>query len=225
MALKRVDLPTFGRPTTPNFIINTPKKLTDIYEDTHENLILFEKCLDIMMEIIGNTVKEGYLYHTSEPLDNPNYEKFSDIFFYKTGRIPQITTAIPFRDVNRTRNILKQVNENGNTCHRFSIMSVQNLFRVYDEFSPEELLYTVIEPRYYEYVKAGKYGRLMDEYSGTISSMVGFVINMCDKTISLRYLCNADALHPTGEVNVCTVNFRDTFEFKESILEIIEKKM
>lgn len=202
-------------------------KLTSVYEATPENLALFGNCIDILMNTIGDAVRLGHLHHTSEPLDNPNYEKFSDVFYEKTGVIPQITTAFPMRDIERTRRILKQVNENKNTYHRFSLMVTEDLFRVYEAFEPEELLYTSLEPPRYShgFVKSGRYGRLMGEYSGTISGMVGFVINMCDKSISLRYLCNASELHPTGEVNVCTVNFRDAIEFEECVLRIIENEM
>ena len=217
---------TYGCSVGCSFCGFASKKLSAIYEATKENLNLFENLLDIAMDIMGDTVKEGFLYHTTEPLDNPNYELFSDIFFQKTGVIPQMTTAVALRDVQRTKKILRQVNENGNTYHRFSIMSVEDLFRVYKVFLPEELLYTILEPRFDgNLVSSGRQAQKENKYSGTISGTIGFVINMCQKTISLRYLCDADKWNPTGEVNLCTVPFRDEIEFEELILEIIEKKM
>ncbi len=217
---------TYGCSVGCSFCGFASKKLSAIYEAQKENVTLFEKLIDISMDIMGDTVKEGHLYHTSEPLDNPNYEIFSDIFYQKTGVIPQMTTALALRDVQRTKKILRQVNENGNTFHRFSIRSLEELFKIYEMFLPEELLYTGLVARFDgNLVSSGRQAQKENEYSGTISGTIGFVINMCQKTISLRYLCDADKWNPTGECIVCTVPFRDEIEYEELIYEIIEKKM
>lgn len=203
-------------------------KLSGIFEASSQNVELFEKIVNCSMDIIGPAAGKGILYYATEPLDNPDYEVFANIVFKKTGIIPQITTAVPLRDIKRIKKLLKQLNDNPKSYYRFSVLSVADLFRIYDSYQPEELIYTLIEPRFSEtfyFTSTGRQAIRDNNYSGTISCIVGFVVNMYSKTISLRYLCDADKWNPTGEVNLCTVPFRDEIEFEELMYEIIDKKM
>ena len=203
-------------------------KLSGIFEANSRNIELFEKIVNCSMDIIGPAAGKGILYYATEPLDNPNYEVFADIMFKKTGIIPQITTAVPLRDVSRIKKLLKQLNDNAKAYYRFSVLTVADLFRIYDSYQPEELLYTLIEPRFSEtfcFSSTGRQAIRDNNYSGTISCIVGFVVNMYSRTISLRYLCEADKWHPNGECIVYTMGFRDALEYEYILLEMIDKKM
>lgn len=204
-------------------------RLKQIYVYNHANAKLFEAVLQKAIEIIGKAAAHGILYYATEPLDNPHYEEFAEIVYQECGVLPQITTAAPLRNIERTRKLLKRLNQNANMFYRFSLLKIEDFFEVYDQFNPEDLLYTLLLPRFpevsHEFVSSGRMATDKGQYNGTIACVTGFVINMCDKTISLRAPCNADQEHPTGEIIIATSTFRDEDEFGYEMEKLIDRKM
>jgi radical SAM family RiPP maturation amino acid epimerase len=96
--------------------------------------------LNVALEVIGPASRRGVCYHATEPLDNPDFEKFCDDFHDILGIYPQTTTAIPLQDVKRTRALLKHSAAKGTRVNRFSVLSPQMLREVHATFSAEELL-------------------------------------------------------------------------------------
>ncbi|MDD5521986.1 MAG: radical SAM family RiPP maturation amino acid epimerase [Kiritimatiellae bacterium] len=118
--------------------LNAPP-LQAVYEYTPENRNLFRAILAILKDVAGPSAKWGCSYWATEPLDNPNYEKFCMDFYDILGIYPQTTTADPMRDPARLRKILADSRARGCLVNRFSIMTLQILERVHREFTPDEL--------------------------------------------------------------------------------------
>lgn len=205
------------------------RKLESIYRATPQHIEVFEILLDTAIDIIGIAAAHGILYYGSEPLDNPDYEQFEEVIYKKGGVYPQMTTAVPLRDVNRTKKMLATINKYTHTFHRFSVRDINDLFRIYHEFTPEEMLYTIIEPRFKEIpgqlVSSGKMAAKTGIYGGTIACVSGFVVNMCNRTISLRSPCSATKKHPTGEIIYSTQTFRTLLDFSFIIRQMINDYM
>lgn len=205
------------------------KRLQQIYEYNPENIKLFESVLQTAMNVIGKAAAHGILYYATEPLDNPYYEEFTNVVFQMCGVLPQITTAVPLRNIERTKKLLCRLNQDANMFYRFSLLSLENLFEIHDYFNPEELLYTLLLPRFpevsYGLVHSGRMAAKERRYSGSIACVTGFVINMCNKTISLRTPCNAEPEHPTGEIVIATSTFKDAEEFRYRLEEMIDRWM
>jgi radical SAM family RiPP maturation amino acid epimerase len=118
--------------------LNAPP-LQAVYPYTPENRRLFRVLLSLLKDVAGPAAKWGCSYWATEPLDNPDYEKFSGDFYDILGMYPQTTTADPLRDPARLRKILADSRAKGCLVNRFSIMTLKILERVYREFTPDEL--------------------------------------------------------------------------------------
>ncbi len=204
-------------------------KLKSVFRYTDENAELFRAVLKSSKEIIGHAAGMGTLYFATEPLDNPDYELFLKDYVDCFDEIPQITTAASFRHLERLRPLLHQINERRNVVYRFSVLSLDILLKIYETFSPEELLFVELLPQFKEapsnnFVNAGRNGSV-DEYGDTISCASGFVVNMCRKEIKLTTPTWADNEHPTGEIILFRGNFTDEKSFTETIKECISKYM
>ena len=205
------------------------KELKGIYRATPEHIENFKTMLDIAVNIIGNAAACGILYYASEPLDNPDYEVFEKIMHEKSGAYPQITTAIPLRDVARTKRLLATINQEPNNFHRFSVRDISDVFKIYKEFAPEEMLYTMIETRFQEFpgtlIKSGKMASKSGFFEGSIACVSGFVVNLIEKTISLRSPVSASKAYPTGEIIYKTKTYRSLFDFDFIMREMINDYM
>lgn len=212
------------------------QKLEKNFQATSENIALWTDVLKCCKEIIGSAAGEGVCYFASEPLDNPDYEKFIDIYRQIFGRTPQITTAIAMRNPERTRELIKPRADSTPIIHRFSILTLKTFRDIVNFFTPEELLYVELLGRHkeslmYSITKAGRSfeqsnaANTETEILKTISCASGFIINMADKSIRLSTPCNADEKHPTGEIVIGKYYFSDIHDFKTLLLKIIADNM
>ncbi|MBR5908626.1 MAG: hypothetical protein IKZ66_01500, partial [Schwartzia sp.] len=71
-----------------------------------EDAELWKGILSFAKETLGDAAGEGTCYYATEPLDNPDYEKFTADFFESLGHVPQLTTAASMRKPERTRKYL-----------------------------------------------------------------------------------------------------------------------
>lgn len=116
--------------------------LTAVFDYSPENSRLFREILHVLKEVIGPGSKWASSYWGTDPLDNPDQEKFNMDFRQILGMYPQTTTAIPMRDVERTRTILQVSRANGCYVNRFSVRNASQLKAIHSAFTAEELLYT-----------------------------------------------------------------------------------
>lgn len=218
------------------------KKLKEIFTYEKENIELFREVLKVMHEVIGDAAGRGAMYLENEPLDNRDYEKFLDDYLNEFGVLPQITTAVPTRDIERTKRLLKQLNETkGGTFYRFSIKSVKEAEEILNEFSCDELLRVELLPQYEDapgfrgFAKAGRelerenkneVKNMEDEHKGIVPSiccMSGFVVNLARKDV--RFITNypADDDHPNGEVILAKKTFTSAQELKQIVEAMIDE--
>jgi radical SAM family RiPP maturation amino acid epimerase len=121
------------------FCAFSAKPLKSNFKYTKENTAEWRELLKALREIIGPAARWGTCYFATEPLDNPDYEKFCMDFHSVMGMFPQTTTAVPIRNIERTRKLLEIARANGCRVDRFSILTLDTLAKVHEAFSPEEL--------------------------------------------------------------------------------------
>jgi radical SAM family RiPP maturation amino acid epimerase len=210
------------------------EKLKSVFRATPENKKLFQDVLDICGEIVGEATGEATLYYACEPLDNPDYEIFSDMFFQRFGKYPQITTAVAMRNPDRVRNILrKNMCLKSPTVHRFSILTSEIFKDIINYFTPEELLYVELLGKYAEarstvILNSGRAfeNRNSDnEYTDSICCVSGFVVNMARQTLRLLTACPTDSRHLCGELVYEETVFSDAGNFRKKLLSMIDRYM
>lgn len=204
-------------------------KLQKVYEYTPENAKEFKSIISIAKEIIGDAAGQGTLYFATEPFDNPDYEKFMADYRECFGTTPQITTARAINNIERLRPLLKDINETQDVIYRFSMFNQKSVEKIFEAFTPEELILTEILPQFEEapssnLVKVGR-NATEDECEDTISCVTGFVVNFARKSIKLSTPTWADKAHPTGEIILDYVQYTDADDFRIKIMEMISKYM
>lgn len=183
-------------------------RLADIFTYSQENAKRWREVLELLQELHGDAAKASFCYWASDPLDNPDYEKFCSDFNQILGAFPQTTTALALKDPARTRALLKLSQESGCLINRFSIISLKMLDQVYQEFSPEELTFVKLalqnpeanhikanagRAREYNKKKALKNQESLDDsLPGTNSCVSGFLFNMVESSVKLIAPCNAN---------------------------------
>lgn len=120
--------------------LNAPK-LSRVWEYDASNQALWRDVLGVVSEVLGVAAGWGFCYWATDPLDNPDYEKFGVDFAEILGRFPQTTTAKPLDDIERTRKLLKlSASYTPRIINRFSILTTRGLRELHSAFSPDELL-------------------------------------------------------------------------------------
>ena len=201
-----------------------------------ENATLWRGILAFAKETVGDAAGQATCYYATEPLDNPDYEKFTDAFFEIFGVVPQLTTAASMRNPERTRSYISAALKKQRRIHRFSVLSLDILHRIFATFTLEELLCVELLPQFTEapanrFAKAGRARENTDalhveeDDGNTISCISGFVVNMAERSIRLITPCGSSAAHPTGEMILAKEHFDNLEDFKRVVLTLIERYM
>ena len=210
-------------------------RLQKVCPHDEENAALWKGVLSFVKETIGDAAGHGTCYYATEPLDNPDYEKFTDDFFEVFGVVPQLTTAASMRKPERTRAYLFDALKKYRWIHRFSVLSLDVLHKIYETFTPEELLCVELLPQFTEapqnmFANAGRARendalRVDDGDGSTISCVSGFIVNIAERSVRLITPCGADEAHPTGEYLVAKEFFSDLDGFKRVLVSFIDRYM
>ena len=212
-------------------------KLRKLCRHTDENAALFRQILSDAHKLIGPAAGFGTLYLATEPLDNPDYELYEDDFVKEFGFIPQITTAVCDRDIERTRRIIKRLDTTPGYIHRFSLRSLEMAETVFKEFTPLELVRVELLPQFPEApsfvpftvvgAEAGKVREedIRDMDPGTICCADGFVVNMAEKSIRLITPCHMTERFPNGISEPVKKYFDTADECKKIMEDMIEEYM
>lgn len=203
-------------------------KLGDIFTYTDANRGLWRDVCRVWREEIGPAATQSFLYWASDPLDNPDYEKFACDYHELCGSFPQTTTAIPLRDVARTKRLLKLSAERGCLLDRFSVLTPKILRRGHEEVTAEELAFVelVMQIRKETASKAvagralERALKTMDESeieTSTIACISGFLINMVEGTIKLISPRPASSEYPLGYRVYGEGTFTNGDEFREQL--------
>ena len=104
------------------------------------DLPAWRRMLRALRAVFGDSARRGFLFWATDPLDHPDYESYAETFEQVLGRFPVTTTAAMFKDVERTRRLIRLSRERRSPSLRFSIVTRQALDRVHRTFSAEELI-------------------------------------------------------------------------------------
>ena len=206
--------------------ISAPK-LGDIFSYSDANRGLWRDVCQVWREEIGPAAEQAFLYWATDPMDNPDFEKFSCDFHELCGYFPQTTTALPLRDVDRTKRLLRLSEERGCLLNRFSLLTLKILDRVHESFSAEELAFVelvmqirkdtpskAVAGRALE--KALKKGEV-DYQTSTIACISGFLISMVDRTIRLISPCPASNRWTLGYQIFAEGTFETAEDFRRQL--------
>jgi radical SAM family RiPP maturation amino acid epimerase len=207
---------------------------------TFQTATLWGDTLAALRAVVGDCARHGFLYWATDPLDNPDYERFLTDFHDILGRCPQTTTAQAHKNPERARELIRLSRSLGSTVDRFSIIALSSLYRVHEAFSPEELLRVDCLPQNREagprYRKsnagrARKFAHKRQEElatsgeSSTIACVSGFLINMIDRSVQLVTPCNASDDWPLGYWVLDQGTFGSAAELRELLEAMIEANM
>ena len=201
-------------------------KLRDHWLASPDNLKLWKEVLEVVAEITGPAGAYSFLYWATDPLDNPDYEHFCEQWRGVFGQFPQTTTALALRDVERTRRFLRLSEEHGSPMDRFSVLTLKQLNRIHQEFSPEELLRVELVTQNKESLgvqsAAGKAlgkGKADSTHATTIACISGFLFNMPNRSVRLISPCPSSERYPDGYITYRQEIFRDSLHLREILKE------
>lgn len=215
-------------------------KLDHTWPYNEANRETWRSTLRVLHEVMGDCAKQGFIYWATDPLDNPDYEKFLIDFHDVLGRCPQTTTAMGSKDIERTRRLLRLSHSMNSTIDRFSIISLRMLEQIHAGFRPEELIRVECIPQNreaadkYRKANAGRARQfaarrgkelMPDEASSTIACVSGFLFNMMDRSVQLITPCNASERWPLGYWVIDEGNFNSPEELRTLLEAIIERNM
>jgi radical SAM family RiPP maturation amino acid epimerase len=200
-----------------------------------EDAELWKGILSFAKETLGGAAGEGTCYYATEPLDNPDYEKFTADFFEILGHVPQLTTAASMRKPERTRKYLLDALKKERRVHRFSVLSLDILHKIFETFTIEELLCVELLPQFAEapsnkFAKAGRaresnLEHVEDDDGNTIACISGFIVNIAERSVRLLTPCGASKERPTGEYIIAKEFFSDLDDFKRVLTSMIDRYM
>ncbi len=215
-------------------------RLQSTWPYSPENSEVWRWTLKVLRQVVGDGARHAFCYWATEPLDNPDYEKFLVDFHQVLGRWPQTTTALAAMDPERTRRLLRLGASKGAEVDRFSILSLRTLLQLHQFFSPEELLRVECLPQNPEaldtYVKAtagrarhhaeepGRRTQPADDAS-TIACVSGFLLNMPDRSVRLVTPCQADERFPLGFWTLEEGRFETEQDLRTLLLGMIDRHM
>ncbi|MEM9472508.1 MAG: radical SAM family RiPP maturation amino acid epimerase [Pseudomonadota bacterium] len=207
---------------------------------TQHNAGMWRQVLATVVEQIGKPAREGFCYWASDPLDNPDYERFASDYLDIVGALPPITTAVPLRDVSRTRDLLAWRKRAGSGHDRFSILTVKILDRVHKEFTAEELIDVECVPQTrgsllvktqtgklygHENTAGSQPGSHATDKPRTIACVAGFLVNMVKGEVRLVSPCRARDEWPDGYIVHRQGRFETAEDFSHVIRSMIDQVM
>ena len=210
-------------------------KLGDNLPYSEANRDLWRQVCQVWREEIGEAAEQAFLYWATDPLDNPDYEHFACDFHELCGYFPQTTTAIPHRDFERTRRLLRLSEERGCLLNRFSILTPGILQRVHASFTAEELAFVeLVMQMPKETTSKAVAGRAReralqrgetDLQPSTIACISGFLVQMVERTIKLITPCPASSRWPLGYVVHGERSFSDGESFRSALRSLMTDKI
>lgn len=209
-------------------------KYRGAFRYTDENAKLFREVVSAAYEIAGRITSSCPCYFATEPLDNPDYEKFLADFREITGEFPQTTTAVADRDPARIRALsalLGEDNLRNRASLRMSVRTLEQFRRIIGEYSPEELAFVEILANNPESVngvsasgrvQTGKYPE-MKKLGYSISCVAGMKVSLFDGTVEFVEPELPCEDFPLGYRVLEKRSFKSGAEFREICVGLTEK--
>lgn len=211
---------------------------------TQENEALWQGVLSVMADRFGSAAQTGFCYWATDPMDNPDYDRFITDHWKIVGWLPQTTTAAPLKDIDLTRRVIALFDQARCVINRFSITSLRQLDEVHAAFTPQELLAVemVLQNKGALTHKAVA-GRVLSRRkalrekgreptatetkvdTGTIACVSGFLINMVERRVQLVSPCASSSRWPLGYRIYDQGRFGSPEEFAAQVERMIDDNM
>jgi len=185
-----------------------------------------------LVDRFGGRMLTSFLYWGTDPLDHPEYLAFAADFYRHVGVYPQVTTAIPLRNIDATKMALRESAGKTIMPNRFSVLTLPIYRRVLRAFAPAETLHVDLINQFDEEVirKAGA-GRLFgspgDEgkefRSTTIACVTGFLVNLPERRIRLISPTLPTNELPDGYRTYADIHYADGRDFFSAIDRICDE--
>jgi hypothetical protein len=188
-----------------------------------------------LKERFGDALQSGFLYWGTDPLDNPDYLSFAKEFARVSSVFPQITTAVPLRNVEMIREALEFSRGVAIVPHRFSVLTLNVFKRVMSTYSSQETLHVELVPQLKEgNLTRANAGRAMKEANPTyvdindqkvvapttIACVTGFLVNIGYRTVKLISPTAASSEWPNGYIEFAKRSYSDAHDFLRVIDEM-----
>lgn len=186
----------------------------------------------ILLEVLGNACgllsQYGVLYWATDPLDQPDYECYANLFHQKFGLWPITTTALAENHIERIRGMLRSPAAERPWGLRCSMRSRFAYHKLFKELTPLERGVIRFLPQYPEsssqHALAGRSfskdtASQQIQSGGTIACMSGFLISLPKREIQLITPCLAEPKN----VNGYRVLGRDSFTSIEDLPNAFNK--
>ncbi len=213
-------------------------KLGDHFEYTSDNAMLWRELLAVMRKFTGDASGGlAFLYWATDPLDNPDYEKFASDFRQVFARYPDLTTSQPVKHLDRVRELLALSAEHEEFYIRFSVLTLRQLYALHAEFSAEELATVSLIPRNKgSLAPIALVGNARDpepmrvratpvSQDATIACVSGFLLNMVDRTVQLITPCPVSERWPLGYIVYERAGFEDAADLERTVERMIATHM
>jgi radical SAM family RiPP maturation amino acid epimerase len=219
-------------------------KFRDYFPYTDENAALWQGMLSQTVSLFGQAARTGFCYWATDPCDNPDYDRFIHDYWKITGALPQTTTAAPLKDIALTRRILALFDAHKTVTNRFSIITLRQLNRVHDAFSPEELMGVELVMQNKESLSckafagraqerrdrlraAGKSDQiaLLTADHTTIACVSGFLVNMPERSVQLIAPVPASQRWPRGYRIYGESHFTCPDTFRAALVMLMDQHM
>jgi len=172
--------------------------------DRDGNARLFREILETLRAFFGEAADSGFLYWATDPLDNPDYERYVEAFRECLGSPPRTTTAAWYRDIPRTQRLLALGGPSRAAgVHRLSINSLAQLRLAMRQFTPEELAEVGLvaqNPGSTLAKCAAGRGATADPTAPVASNtdISGFILNLVERSVQMITPCSDLARWPLG---------------------------
>ena len=201
---------------------------------TEENARLWREILCASLEILGPIAGTAACYLATEPLDNPDYERFLKDFAGIMGNVPQTTTAVADRNPERLRSLMRFLDPDRlekQAALRFTVRSLAQFYRMAALYSPEELIGVELLANNPESlsrysasgrVRKGKSGK-DDPLAYSICCIAGLRVNMVEKRMRFIEPEIPDDDYPLGLRVREERFFSDAESFRRAAEEMTER--
>ena len=224
-----------------------PEPLKGAFAYSPDHRRLWRDVLSHSWQLFGQGCQTAICYHGTDPVDNPDFFRFQDDLIEIFGVLPQVTTAQALRNPEWTRTLLEYQRRHL-SHHRFSVLTLGTLRKIFRAFTPEDLLEVSLVMQHKEAfgrkveggraIARGDRLRAEAEYRATASvpapekdlqttceCTVGYLVNMVTGRIQLISPADSSPATPLGYRTHAEGLFRTGAEFRAFLDRTIEEHM
>lgn len=211
-------------------------KLDGVLRWTPEVAELWAGVVAELHAVCGDALASGFLYWATDPLDNPDYERYVETWEEIVGHVPQTTTAQPLKHLERTRALVARSQGSNAGTMRISVLGPGVLRRLFAAFTPEELADTELVLQMPEALThLARAGRARDSNrrgaeriedgdaaADTIACVSGFLVNMVSRSVRMITPCHSSEEWPDGFRVLAEGTFTDPGDLRRLLDGFVE---